>query len=279
MIRSILCSLVAVAALLVTACATEPTTYAMTPEAVLDFRSRLGNVGVTLGDYEAKAVFTAPAKGGLEGAKRGFVAGVAMPVLIGVAAPIPGSALAGVLAAPFGGIYGAVVGAGRTPPVEEVDAAAAGIEAALERLTAEDLRGDALETFVRLAGARSGLNLVPLPDRGPREPTEEVRYSRLRLDGIDSILEIRIERGGLWGFYDIDPPTVAFLEARVRLIDAADDRTLLEDTVVCVGERRKYVEWGEDDGQRFYEDILACIPRLREKIIDDLFLVHPVTGS
>ena len=76
--------------------------------------------------------------------------------------------------------------------------------------------------------------------------------------------------------YDIDPPSVAFLESRIRLIRVEDNEVLLEDKIVCIGEQRKYTEWGENSGQLFYEDVLACIPRLNDKIIDDLFLVFPL---
>jgi hypothetical protein len=85
----------------------------------------------------------------------------------------------------------------------------------------------------------------------------------------------RIPRGSRhhWGGYIRIPTRI---EIRVRVIRVRDNKELMRDTVQCVGEKRKYLGWGENNSQRFYDDILACIPRLKEKIVDDLFMVYPL---
>ncbi|MCP4409175.1 MAG: hypothetical protein GY807_15740 [Gammaproteobacteria bacterium] len=165
-----------------------------------------------------------------------------------------------------------------TPPQDEVEKAEAGINQALDRLKSQDLGQTTLEDFVRLAEERSPFEFVALPGRGPKHRGEEVRYDELDLHEIDTVLEVQFENGGLWGGYEIDPPSAAYMKTRIRIIRASDNEVLLEDTVQCVGEQRKYLEWGENNGQMFYDNVLACLPRLREKVIDDLFLVYPLTA-
>lgn len=262
--------------LLVMGCANIPRTYQMTPTQVREFRSNLGTVGVAVSEYRSKLEFAAPAKGRIGGLKRGFIAGAVKPVLIGFVAPVPGGTLAGALVAPFTAVAGAAYGVSKTPSQEEVEKAEAGINHALDRLKSQDLGQRSLADFVSLAEERSPFKFIALPGKGPQESDEEVSYDELDLNGVDTVLEVRVEKGGLWGSYDIDPPSVAYLETRIRLVRASDNETLLEDTLLCTGEQRKYLEWGENKGQRFYDSILACIPRIQEKIVSDLFLVYPL---
>lgn len=259
-----------------TGCASVPGTYQMTPAEIREFRSGLGTIGVTLSEYRAKLEFASPAKGRFGGLKRGFVAGAAKPVLIGLVAPVPGATFVGVLVAPFTAIAGAAYGVSKTPPLDEVEKAEAGINQALDRLRSQNLNQTSIEDLVRLAEERSPYEFVALPGRGPKQSEEKVRYDEMDLHGIDTVLEMRVEKGGLWGSYEIDPPSAAYMETRVRVIRVSNNEKLLEDTVVCIGEQRKYLEWGENNGQHFYDNVLDCIPRLREKIVDDLFLVYPL---
>ncbi|MEN8129741.1 MAG: hypothetical protein ABFS45_06010 [Pseudomonadota bacterium] len=259
-----------------TGCAGIPSTYRMTPEQTKAFRSDLGTIGVAVSEYRAELEFTRPAKGRFGGLKRGFVSGAVKPILLGFVAPVPGGTFVGILVSPFTAIAGAGYGVLNTPPRDEIEKAEAGINQALDKLRSQNLRKAALKDFVQLAEQRSSYTFVPLPGRGPKQRDEEIRYDELDLNGIDTVLELRVTKGGLWGSYEIVPPSAAYLETRVRVIRASDNEVLLEDTVRCVGEQRKYLEWGENNGQLFYDNALACLPRLQEKIIDDLFLVYPL---
>jgi hypothetical protein len=254
-----------------------PATYQMSPQEVHDFRSGLGTIGVVVSQHRSELEFNTPAKGKIGGFGRGFAAGAATPIVIGLVAPVPGGTLIGALISPFTGIYGGFSGMSKAPPIEEVKIAEAGINKALDRVRALNLGQSSLPDFVRLAEARSSFDFVPLPDIGPKQPDEIVRYDEMDLPEIDTILEARLEKGGLWGAYEIDPPSAAFMKLRLRVIRKKDNAVLVEDTVFCVGEERKYIEWGKNYGQRFYDNALACVPRFQEKIVDDLFLVYPTS--
>jgi hypothetical protein len=251
----------------------------MAPDDLAHLRAELGTIGVAVSRYRAEREFATPAKGWSGGFARGFSAGASAPILVGFLAPVPGGTFAGCLVAPFTGLYGGFRGASRAHSVEEVDRATDGIDAALDRLAADKLRSTTLEPFVRFAGQRCGRSFVALPGRGPKEKSEIVRYDRLGLEGIDTVLEVRVEKGGLWGRYEVDPPSAPYLEARVRLIRVSDNKVLLEDVVMCLGEQRPYEDWGESDGRIFYDEIRALIPRLQKKVVDDLFRVYPLGGD
>lgn len=250
----------------------------MRPEETRVFRSELGTIGVVISEYRAKLEFTKPAKGRSGGLKRGFVAGAAWPILIGFVIPAPGTTFVGALFAPFTAIAGAAYGVTKAPPSERVEKAEVGINQALDKLRSQNRRQTVLEEFVRLGEQRGPFELVSLPGKGPKQRGEDVRYDELDLRGIDTVLELRLEKGGLWGLpTEIDPPSVAYVETRVRVIRASDNEVLLQDTVQCIGDQRKYLEWAENEGQLFYDNVLACIPRIQEKVIDDLFLIYPIT--
>ncbi len=256
------------------ACANTPQTYEMSEQELVTLRSDLGKIGVVMSQYPAKLKFATPARGGGGGAGKGFVAGFTLPILIGFVAPVPGGTLVGVIVAPFTGFYGAFTGAGRARSAEDVDRASDGIRSALARLQRQHVAELSLEGFVSIGEQRTPYVFEALPDIGPQERGHEPIYADLVPDDIDTVLEIRTERAGLWGMYDVDPPSVAFIDVRVNLIRVHDNKNLVEDDVTCMGEKRSYDEWGDDNGMLFYNEMLACIPRLQEKIIDDLFLVY-----
>jgi len=261
---------------LLAGCASTPTTYIMTSAETEELRSDLGTIGVTISTYPIKSTFTVPAKGWWGGMKRGFISGATTPVLIGFVAPVPGGTFLGLIVAPFTAIYGAISGARKSLSIDEVESAEAGLNHALDRLRAEDDRQTSLAEFVRLAEARTAFKFVALPAQALTHRDDYVRYSDLDQKGIDTILELRVESGGLWGMNELDPPSVAFIETRIRLIRANDNELILEDNQICLGARRKYVDWGKNNGQLFYEEILGCIPRLQEKVIEDMFLIFPL---
>ena len=260
----------------ITGCSHTPQVYTMAPEAVEKVRANIGTVGVVVAPYSAERKFRMPAKGVVGGAGRGLVVGAALPVVAGAASPIPFGSIIGLLFVPITAPVGMVYGAVKAVPAEEVEKAEVAIDQAADRLDAFDTRGLFQEEIVRLGSERTGLKFIALPGIGPKDPKDVVAYDQLDIPGIDTVLELRLEEGGLWGFYTINPSESAFLEIRVRLIRKQDNEALLEDTVNCHSEEKKYTEWAENQGQEFYDDMISCIPLLAEKVVDDFFLVYPI---
>ncbi len=127
----------------------------------------------------------------------------------------------------------------------------------------------------RMGLERTDLTFVALSGLGPKSPNEVVRYDLLDTSGVNTVLELRVEEGGLRGRYTISPPSSAYLKMRARLIVKSDNEILLEDTVFCAGQKRDFREWSENDGQLFFDALISCIPDLTAKVIGDFFLVFP----
>ena len=258
-------------------CSHTPDIYTMSPDHIEEVRSNIATVGVTLSSYPAKKKIAMPAKGVVGGATRGMAAGATMPVVLGFISPLPGGTALGVLIAPFTAAAGMVYGAGRGVPAEDVEEAEAVIDQAADRLAEMNIRRTFTDEVIKLGRKRTGLKFVAHPEVGPREPGELVHYDQLNLEGIDAVLELRIETAGLRGPNRIDPSSDVFVELRTRLIRARDNEVLLSETLYCASEQpRTYIEWAENEGQFFIDEFSCCVQELSEKVVDDFFLIYPL---
>jgi len=254
-----------------------PNIYKMDPVDLEEIRSNIGRVGVTISSYPLERDLKKPAKGITGGAARGFVVGASTPVVIGAVAPVPGGTFIGLLIAPFTAVAGGVYGATKGVPPEDIEKAQAALDQAIDRLKKMNLRRTFILEVVALGEKRTGREFVKLPESGPKNPNEVVRYDQMKLQEIDNVLELRIEEAGLQGPYSFDPPSFAYLKVLVQLVRAEDNETLIDETLFCVSEvDRKYIEWSENEGQFFVDEFVACIPEIAEKIVDDFFLIYPI---
>lgn len=260
-------------------CSHTPKIYKMPPEQVEKIRSDLGAIGVTISSYPLKRKINKPAKGVIGGAARGLAVGAATPVVIGAVSPVPGGTAVGLLVAPYTAAAGVVYGALKAAPAEDVEKAEAASDRAIARLQEMNLRQSFVAEVVKLGAERTGLKFVPLSGMGPRDPNEVIRYDQMDIPAIDYILELRAETAGLRGLYSIDPPSTAFLEVTARLIRKQNNEVVISETFICASEvERKYTEWAQNEGQLFVDEFICCLPELAEKIVDDYFLVYPLSS-
>jgi hypothetical protein len=259
-----------------TGCAARYPLYDQPIQQLEQNRSFDGTVGIMVWPHPAKVEDIKPARGAWGGFTRGFVVGAAAPIAIGFVSPVPGGTFIGALLAPVTGLIGGVMGAIDALPAETVDAIALELESASRRMEAMNLK-QSLAMQIQTHGEHTtGKHFAQLPwleseDGVPGLPVEDVAgYS-----DVDAILEIVVTRVGLSGEYRIDPPSSAFAETRARLLSTADGGVLLESTLNCHSEPRKYAQWGEEQGQALVDAFIACVPPLAHKIVEDLFLVWP----
>jgi hypothetical protein len=254
-----------------------PKIYKMYPGNLERIRSSTGRVGVTISSYPVKRDLKKPAKGITGGMARGIVVGASTPVVIGAIAPVPGGTFIGLLIAPFTAVAGGVYGATKGVPPEDIEKAQAALDQAIDRLKTMNLRQTFINEVVKLGKNRTGREFVKLPESGPKDPNEAVRYDQMKFRDIDNVLELRIEEAGLLGPYTFDPPSFAFIEVLVQLVQVEDNGILIDETLFCVSEvDRKYIDWAENEGQFFVDEFVGCIPEIAEKIVDDFFLVYPI---
>ena len=254
-----------------------PNIYKMDPGNLERIRYNIGRVGVTISSYPVKRDIKKPAKGITGGMARGIVVGASTPVVIGAIAPVPGGTFIGLLIAPFTAVAGGVYGATKGVPPEEIEKAQAALDQAIDRLKTMNLRQTFINEVVKLGENRTGREFVKLPESGPKDPNEAVRYDQMKFQDIDNVLELRIEKAGLLGPYTFDPPSFAFIKVLVQLVQVEDNGILIDETLFCVSAvDRKYIDWAENEGQFFVDEYVACISEIAEKIVDDFFLVYPI---
>jgi len=263
--------------LAIVGCAKPPTTYTMPPAEVESFRASIQKVAVVRGRYETFRHLDLPAKGTLAAAGRGFVAGVTVTIAAGVVSPVPGGTIIGVVLSPFGGIVGSFHGMFNAVPSAKVDAAEVAINKAADRLKDMKLGDDFLEDLLRLGRERTQVEFEYFDTLGPTSSDERPRYSSESVNGADVVLEIRPMRAGLWGVWSVNPPSTPFVEGGIRLIRVRDGKVLINDVIKCTGEERSYDEWAANDGELFADEIIRCIPRLAEKMVDDIFRVYALS--
>jgi hypothetical protein len=254
-----------------------PKIYKMYPGNLERIRYNIRRVGVTISSYPVERDIRKPAKGVTGGMARGIVVGGSTPIIIGAISPVPGGTFIGLLIAPFTAVAGGVYGATKGVPPEDIEKAQTALDQAIDRLIKMNLRQTYIKDVVALGEKRTGLEFVKLPESGPKDPNEVVRYDQMELQDIDNVLELRIEEAGLLGPYTFNPPSKAFIKLLVQLVQAEDNQILIDETLFCVSEvDRKYIEWAQNEGQFFVDEFVACIPEIAEKIVDDFFLVYPI---
>jgi len=89
----------------------DPPRLRLPPPPSEDLRSQLGKVRLSEGRMQTAVLFTAPAKGALEGAARGAGLGALATIVAGGASLTPHGVVGGFLLAPVGALVGTVVGA------------------------------------------------------------------------------------------------------------------------------------------------------------------------
>jgi hypothetical protein len=262
-----------------TGCSSSRNVYSMQSETVEKMRSELDTVGVAVASYRAETKILRPAKGSVGGAGRGIVVGASTTVVAGAVSPVPGGTFIGILLAPVGAIVGMIYGALTATSAAEVEKAEKTVDQTISRLQAMNPMQTLRNETIRMGLERTDLTFIALPGHGPKKQNEVVRYDLLDTAGIDTVLELRAEAGGLRGRYTISPPSAAYLKIHARLIMKSDSELLMEDTIFCASEKRDYSEWSENEGQLFFEALISCLPDLTEKIIDDFFLVYPTNSK
>jgi hypothetical protein len=180
-----------VVALGLTGCSSRtPNIYQMDPGSLERIRSNIGRVGVTISSYPVERDLKKPAKGITGGAARGFVVGASTPIVIGAVAPVPGGTFIGLLIAPFTAVAGGVYGATKGVPPEDIEKAQAALDQAIDRLKKMNLRRTFIKEVVAMGENRTGLEFVKLPESGPKDPNEVVRYDQMNFR--DVTYELRI---------------------------------------------------------------------------------------
>ncbi len=144
----------------------------------------------------------------------------------------------------------------------------------------EDLRGQVL----RVAPVHTGQSFVLPSDLGPTPTSEGGGYRHLASQGIDTVLEIGVQRialqasgrstaGSLWSLSaaGLNPSLRLVVSARTRVIKVADGAELYAHAGDHQGSERTFTEWAANDAQAFREGLDQLMQNLAAEIVAQVF--------
>lgn len=200
--------------------------------------ARAQRIGIVL-NMSAPPGFNIPAKGAGAGAARGVAEG---------ARGLSGQA---VIFLPLVVPIAAIVGALLAEDAARVEEAEVTLRAALSGLKPAEAVRDRL---VEVAHKETLHSLVALS--GP-----------LDTEGFDTVVELTVFKYHLRGDGSINPPFRLILSVRARAVRVADGRLLHEETFESESEKRKFVEWAENDAQPLREALDNVALKLANDIV------------
>lgn len=121
--------------------------------------------------------------------------------------------------------------------------------------------------------------LVLIEDMGPTTLDEKVDYHPLKERGINTVLELKVLRVGLWGEKGINPPLGFFMTVNARYIRVEDGKDLYDHTFRFEGVSRKFADWAENSGEPFRKELERCYQTLATEIVEKLSLPSEETET
>jgi endonuclease YncB( thermonuclease family) len=181
----------------------------------------------------------------------------------------PAACLVAILTLPCAACVGCIVGAGKAEPAEELDAESEeALKNAFEQVNVQEgIRNHIL----RFAREKTNYTFVNLGEQGPSTPDEELDYSSVVSEGIDTILEIAALDAGLAGSGEIYPNLQFFMIVRIRLIRPEEGEEVYAATLTYEGSMNVYSLWAENNAQLFGEELWTGSKELSKRIVELLF--------
>lgn len=247
--------------------------------------NELGAVAVVAPPARPESSFAYPVPSRAGAAAVGAGAGLGAGVLAGAACFVPPLAPACLLVywTPVMVVTGGVEGAVKGVPIAEFKVSAASLRDAagepdLARSLAERV---ATEAARRVGEGRVRFTADALPEGG----AGSARSPGPAGVGVDTVLEVRLERLGLkrvvrdnpgygWSFSVeslIDAPLTLVVEARVRVLRAADGMTLYKGAFTHRAGGQKFTEWGREGAAAFRRERDLALAAVAEDIASTIF--------
>jgi hypothetical protein len=162
--------------------------------------------------------------------------------------------------------YGAVYGARYAMPGGEVDSCLRLLTETQERAA---LQQHLQDEVLQAAAGKIEHPLVPVHELGPATPDNVAAYGSMAEKGVQTILEVSVERVAL-GATDkgSDPPLSLTMDAHSRLIRPADGKIVNETKFRRSSGHRKFAEWVADNAALLDREYKDGIRKLALDIID-----------
>ncbi len=236
-----------------------------------EVREHLGRLGVAYQGHVFLSVDAKPLRGAGQGAGRGAIQGLALPLAVACSGGNPMGAAGAILLSPGFAAVGALVGAVLAPSAAAVEEA----ETVLDQVAADPDVLLAIHDRLLQAVQRRRPDAVvtlPLPEPGGvEESLAPVAWAR---GGIETVLEvrgpdIRFMKGRLAG--SINPSLRLSVNLAARLIRTADGSVLYSFLPMYDGEARTYTGWAADNAQPLREELDRAAESLAQQIVAQVF--------
>jgi hypothetical protein len=250
-------------------------------------QAQLGAIGVVAAPVPPEVDYRTPGRGGAGGAAIGAAKGVGLGVLgaagcfltYGYALPACGLAVV----SPYLAVRYAVDQATEGVAPDTIAAS----ETAITAVFAERIHQAAVQDeVVRVAVAQTGQSLVGLPADGPRSAAEAPKYTHLTARGIDTVIEITLQRlalqsrtsgragGGNLGSIraaNLNPYLTLTVTARTRVLKTSDGTELYTRTGDHRGTEATFTEWGANDAQLLRDGLDQLFQEVAREIVAQVF--------
>ena len=217
----------------------------------------LGTIGVVPALFLPEAEVHTPG-GWVKEGERGMEKGMREGYEAGYYAPCP---LLCIVTAPLGAFIGCLVGIPQglkqAVPDDEVEEMRGVITNAIGELKIQETISVYLsKTVLELTDCRFDL----LQGKGPTYPDEELDYSFLKGDGIDSVLEVSVRSVGFKSGPGTNPTIYFFMTVHYRLLRAGDEEEVFSKDLYWISNKSlKLADYVDNDSRLLQEEInLAC---------------------
>jgi hypothetical protein len=232
-----------------------------------DQRATLGNIAVAMPHRSPGRTVEAPPSGGAAAATG---AGLYFLQCIG------GGGTMGLIISPLCAAIGAGLGALSAEDKGTIEASGKAIRATLTEYYSHTALRDRM---VRVA-AESGAQDLVLEIRGSNDTPWQQEFGRWRFaESVDTVIEVGVEEFLLpaWGNGAVtNLPAPVSVRMRVRVLRLDDSRELYNRTYGFVTDKRKFSDWGAENGAALRHALERGFEQTAGRIIEDLLLAYPL---
>jgi hypothetical protein len=176
------------------------------------------------------------------------------------------------------GVFGIVGGAVTGVSIGEIQKAETRMQRALEE---NPLLSGISNCVQSLLEARGSPPLIVIPDviaaeLNATDPTHR-NYHLLTAIGVDTLMEIRVERQGLQARERGNPPMAMEAVALVYLTSVPDGALLFTAPVHYRGHQHRFTRWADEDARRFRSDLKRVGRKVGGEIVEQVFA--PVSAA
>jgi hypothetical protein len=175
--------------------------------------------------------------------------------------------IAGLVLSPVAAVVGSIIGVIKgesEEKIKETEGTLMGFLATVD--PQETLRNLVLS----LSREQTRYSFIPLALKGPSFLDEEVTYDMSSHQGIDTVLEIGVQRCRLSGGYtrEINPDLQLSVAGSIRFISAKDGKLLHLGWVSYDGDSHKFYDWGSDSARLFEDEMYLALHSIAKDIIE-----------